>query len=124
MTNYWQQMQPTQTSTIPANPGIMLVPVQGEAGAQMYPVAAGNTVFLADFDAKLAWLKTTAPNGLPQQMRKFKLEEITPPAQNAVAGGVTREEFDELKKMIASLVGGIKQNVSAATTDESTSVSQ
>ena len=82
----------------------MLVPVQGEGGAQMYPVAAGTTVALIDFDACVFWLKTTAPNGLPQQMRKFEFKEIV----QAVQGNenvVTRAEFDELKKMIAAIGG-------------------
>lgn len=83
---------------------IMLVPVQGEGGAQMYPVAAGTTVALIDFDACIFWLKTTAPNGLPQQMRKFEFKEIVQATQGN-ENVVTRAEFDELKKMIAALGG-------------------
>lgn len=90
------------------NNQIMLVPVNGEGGAQMYPVAAGSTVALIDFDACIFWLKTTAPNGLPQQMRKFEFKEIVqaaPGNENAV----TRQEFDELKKMIAALGGKLNE---------------
>ena len=85
---------------------IMLVPVNGEGGAQMYPVAAGSTVALIDFDACIFWLKTTAPNGLPQQMRKFEFKEIVQ-AVPADGNTVTREEFsslqDKLNKVLEAL---------------------
>ena len=82
----------------------MLVSVNGEAGAQMYPVASGTTVALIDFSACNFWLKTTDQNGFQQQMRKFKFEEISPPgAEHAV----TREEFaklqEQLNKVLAAL---------------------
>lgn len=97
--NFFTPQQQTQNQ-------IMLVPVNGEGGAQMYPVAAGSTVALIDFDACIFWLKTTAPNGLPQQMRKFEFKEIV---QAAPADGntVTREEFsslqDKLNKVLEAL---------------------
>lgn len=97
--NMFNPMQQTQNQ-------IMLVPVNGEGGAQMYPVAAGSTVALIDFDACIFWLKTTAPNGLPQQMRKFEFKEIV---QAAPMDGstVTREEFsslqDKLNKVLEAL---------------------
>lgn len=91
---------------------IMLVPVNGEGGAQMYPVAAGSTVALIDFDACVFWLKTTAPNGLPQQMRKFEFKEII----QAVPGSenmVTRQEFtalqESMNKILAALGDGDKK---------------
>lgn len=86
---------------------IMLVPVQGEGGAQMYPVAAGTTVALIDFDGGNGggtfWLKTTAQNGLPEQMRKFKFEEVvqeTPTDTNAVS----REEFASLQEKMDKIL--------------------
>lgn len=82
---------------------IMLVPVQGEGGAQMYPVAAGTTVALIDFDACIFWLKTTAPNGLPQQMRKFEFKEIVqvPPLND---NAVSRAEFNSLQEKLDKLL--------------------
>lgn len=79
---------------------IMLVPVQGESGAQMYPVAAGTTVALIDFgggNGGTFWLKTTAQNGLPEQMREFKFEEVVqaPPTDTSA---VSREEFASLQE--------------------------
>jgi len=97
--NMFTPMQQTQNQ-------IMLVPVNGEGGAQMYPVAAGSTVALIDFDACIFWLKTTAPNGLPQQMRKFEFKEIVQAAQTD-GNMVTREEFsslqDKLNKVLEAL---------------------
>ena len=88
--NMFNPMQQTQNQ-------IMLVPVNGEGGAQMYPVAAGTTVALIDFDACIFWLKTTAPNGLPQQMRKFEFKEIVQ-AASVDGNTVTREEFSSLQE--------------------------
>lgn len=96
----------------PMNPGMvqqgagqaMLVPVQGKSGAQMYPVAAGTTVALIDFSSCCFWLKTTDQNGFQQQMREFEFKEIT---QNTSGDVVSRKEFEELKKMIASLGGKV-----------------
>lgn len=91
---------------------IMLVPVQGDGGAQMYPVAAGTTVALIDFDSGTFWLKTTAQNGLPQQMRKFEFKEIVqaPPADTSA---VSREEFaslqEKMDKILEALGEGKKE---------------
>jgi hypothetical protein len=97
--NMFMPQQPTQNQ-------IMLVPVQGEGGAQMYPVAAGSTVALIDFDAGTFWLKTTAPNGWPQQMRKFDFKEIVqaaPTNENAV----TREEFASLQEKMQKILDAL-----------------
>ncbi|MBQ8697594.1 MAG: hypothetical protein IJ521_01150, partial [Schwartzia sp.] len=59
-------------------PGMMLVPVQNEGQVNNYLVASGTTVAFADINAGLLWLKSTAPNGLPEPIRKFELSEITP----------------------------------------------
>jgi len=100
---YNNMFQPTMQQTQPQTQ-TMLVSVNGEGGAQMYPVAAGMTVALIDFNAGMFWLKTTDPNGFPLKMREFKFEEITKPAPTDT-NAVTRAEFDELKKMIAALGG-------------------
>ena len=78
------------------------VPVSGEAGAASYPVAAGNTVLLIDFESKAFWLKTTDVNGVPQPMRRFNFEEYIP---QSIASDqpVSRKEFDELRKAIKEL---------------------
>lgn len=87
----------------------LLVPVQGESGAQMYPVAAGTTVALIDFASCCFWLKATDTNGFPQKMRKFEFKEVTP---QQTGDTVTRQEFDELKSMLAAALGGMKNEQS------------
>lgn len=83
----------------PQNNSVMVVTVQGEAGARVYPVAAGNTVLLIDFDAKKFWLKSTDLNGMPSRFVAFNFtEEIK---QSADSGNfISRTEFNELKQSI------------------------
>ena len=106
-----------QQQQMPRNNDVLAVPVNGEAGAQNYPVAAGNTVLLTDFNSGLIWLKTTDVNGMFQQIRTFKVEEITPkPAQADNGNFVSKEEFaqwqqgidTQLKRVLDYLTGGIK----------------
>lgn len=95
---FQQQYQQSQNNT----GSFITVPVSGEAGAATYPVAAGNTVLLIDFESKAFWLKTTDINGVPQQMRRFNFEEYIP--QPAVSDQlVSRKEFEELRKSIKEL---------------------
>ena len=51
-----------------SNGSFITVLVNGESGANAYPVAAGNTVLLIDFNEKKFWLKTTDVNRIPQQL--------------------------------------------------------
>lgn len=106
------------------NNNVIVVPVQGESGASMYPVAAGNTVLLMDFNLKKFWIKATDINGLPAKFAAFDFKEEIKPTLQGAAGFVSRNEFDEwkqstdaqLKKILESvnsLVGG-NENVSTA----------
>lgn len=89
---FMQYQQPQQNNTV------TVATVQGEAGARIYPVAAGNTVFLVDFDAHKFWLKSTDVNGMPSRFAAFTFtEEVTPQVQGDI---VTRNEFNDLKKSI------------------------
>lgn len=93
-----QSYQPAQNVT----GSFITVPVSGEAEAINYPVAAGNTVLLIDFENKIFWLKTTDVNRVPQPMRRFNFEEQVP--QTATSEQVvSRKEFDELRKAIKEL---------------------
>ena len=83
----------------------IIAPVSGRSWAQMYPVAAGTTVVLIDFDSSFFWIKSADTNGFPQQMREFEFKEVTPkPAQ----GEVTRKEFDALNSKIEQLLEAMK----------------
>ena len=109
----FQQYQPYQQS----NNTVIVVPVQGESGASMYPVAAGNTVVLMDFNAKRFWIKATDFNGLPAKFAAFDFSEVKPVVQNDTQNFVSRNEFEEWKQgtdaqlqkileSVKSLVGG------------------
>lgn len=93
-----QSYQPAQNNT----GSFITVPVSGEAEAINYPVAAGNTVLLIDFENKVFWLKTTDVNRVPQPMRRFNFEEHIP-QPIASEQPVSRKEFDELRKAIKEL---------------------
>ena len=77
---------------------IFAVPVQGESGARNYPVAAGNTVLLIDFDTGKFWLKSTDTNCFPSRFTAYSFKEdktnqITPTNGNFVS----KTEFENLK---------------------------
>lgn len=97
---------PQQNSMM--NAGIVTALVANEVDAQSYPVGAGNTVLLIDFNQNRFWLKSTAANGVPMPMRSFAFEEKTvEPAKATVEPAndyVTKADFDELKKMIGDLL--------------------
>lgn len=113
--NQGQYYSGTPNYSMPVTPlpqqntnSVMVVFVDGEAGARSYPVAAGNTVMLMDFNSNNFWLKSTDTTGMPQQLRTFEFKEIIQqPAQSPA--GVSREEFnslsDKLDKLIAELGG-------------------
>lgn len=84
---------------------IIVVPVSGEMGAMTYPVAAGNTVLLIDWSNKTFWLKSTDFNGVPQAMRVFQFEEVTPAPQAQENADVKalQGEIAEMKAMLAEL---------------------
>lgn len=126
MANYFGGFSPPQPyQPYPqANNNVIVVPVQGEQGANMYPVAAGNTVFLFDFNMKRFWIKATDINGLPAKFAAFDFTEVVKPIMQGDNGNfVSRDEFDvwkkdtdaQLKKIIENLdvlVGGV-DNVSS-----------
>ena len=91
-----QQYQQYQSYQQPNN-NVIVVPVQGESGASIYPVAAGNTVLLMDFNLKKFWLKATDINGLPSKFAAFDFTEVKPET-NDTTNFVSRNEFEEWKK--------------------------
>lgn len=113
MANYFGGYAPPQAYQ-QQNNNVIVVTVQGESGASMYPVAAGNTVLLIDFNLKKFWLKSTDINGLPSKFAAFDFTEVKPAVENDMSGFVSRSEFDDLKKSIdklSALIGG-RANVS------------
>lgn len=91
------------------NNGVITVFVTSELAMQCYPVGAGNTVLLIDFDHHMFWIKSTDTNGVPMPIRTFNFnEKIEQPSTNdnqqVDNNAPTREEFEELKKMIKELM--------------------
>ena len=114
MANYFGGYSPPQPYQQQQNNNVIVVTVQGESGASMYPVAAGNTVLLIDFNLKKFWLKATDINGLPAKFAAFDFTEVRPTVTTDTTNFVSRNEFEDLKKSIeklSALIGG-KNNVS------------
>lgn len=76
--------------------------VNGEAGANAYPVPPGCSMLLMDRENPVFYIKTVDPSGMPQKLRKFSYsEEIQ---QEAPAGNfVSRDEFNALVQQLAAL---------------------
>lgn len=89
---------------------IMTVFVDGDAGANAYPVGAGITAMLIDFNGQNFWIKGTDANGVPNRLRKFKFEEVI--TQQPVANGnyVTKDEFMSLSKKLDQLLSELGGN--------------
>ena len=93
---------------------LMTVFVQGEAGANAYPVASGNTVLLMDFESGKFWLKSNV-NGIPQRLRSFSFEEKTlekteiPSSSKSI---VSRDEFTALSKSVSDLTNNVNKLIS------------
>ena len=104
MPNFFSGYNPPQQflpypNAPPPNSSVMVVTVQDEAGARVYPVAAGNTVLLIDFDAKKFWLKSTDTNGMPSRFATFNFtEEVKQASDNGQF--ISRNEFDAWTKDI------------------------
>lgn len=80
---------------------MMLVPIQNEQVVNTYLVGAGQTVALVDWNSGFLWLKSTAANSVPMQVRKFRVEEIIEQPQQTET--VSREEFEGLQKSMTEM---------------------
>lgn len=97
--NFMQQQQFMQPQV---NNTVIVVPVQGESGANIYPVAAGNTVFLIDFTEKTFWIKATDVNGIPSRFECYEFKnKVIPQSQAKINGDfVSQSELAELKNQL------------------------
>lgn len=106
MANYYNafQQQPflqQQFAQPQVNNTVLVVPVQGESGANIYPVAAGNTVFLIDFATKTFWIKATDVNGIPSRFEAYEFKnKVVPPPQTKNGDFVSQTEFTEFKNQL------------------------
>lgn len=120
MNNMWQGgygMAQQQQNQQPMPPNSMITFINDDSIAGNYPVAPGTTVALINAndpnDGKM-FIKSTEPNGMPNPMRIFALQEITPQKQSVDA--VSRQEFDALTKQlqgIQQLLAGLQQPAEA-----------
>ena len=95
--SYYTPMTPIpQQQTAPG-----LIQVTGMEGAKAYPLAPNSVAALFDADRDVMYIKRTDAGGYPTiAAYEFKpLQEAAPSAQPEY---VTREEFNELKEMIAN----------------------
>lgn len=113
---FQQFQQPPQQQ----NNSVSVVTVQGEAGARIYPVAAGNTVLLIDFDSKKFWLKSTDLNGMPSRFAAFNFTEEIKPA-NDTDNFISRNEFNELKQSIDNQFRNLSDAIKGAINNVSNS---
>jgi len=70
--------------------------VKGKNKAMAYPVAPGNKLLLLDEDDNVFYMKTS------DSFRVFRYEEENP-IESVKQDFVTRQEFDDLKKLIEDL---------------------
>lgn len=83
----------------------MIAFISDDAMASNYPVAPGTTVALINANDPAngkMFIKSTEPNGMPNPMRIFSLQEITPQKQSP--DSVSRQEFDNLSQQMAQLM--------------------
>jgi hypothetical protein len=107
----WSLPSPPQNST----GSFMAVIVNGgEASVNAYPVAAGTTVILIDFNVKKFWIKSTDVNSMPQPVRTFNFDEVfsavpvTAQATPDTSEFVTKSEIAEIRKMLEDLTAQLK----------------
>lgn len=83
----------------------------GEAGANRYPVAAGNSVALFDKNEKRFFIKSVDISGMPMPLREFKYEEVikTPQPEVSTADFVTKQELDEFQTAITTKMDEMMQ---------------
>lgn len=90
--------QPQQT-----NGSLLAVIITEDQDVDYYPVQAGTTVMLINFNKQKFYLKSRGNNGVPSPIRVFPFKEETPAPQNQ-NGGVSREEFNALSSKLDKLL--------------------
>lgn len=103
-----QTISNTPINVNPQNNSSGIIWVQGEAGAKAFPVQPGNSVLLMDSESDCFYIKSTDASGVPMPLRTFSYTEIIPSKQIRQRQDqgmdpsmyVTRDEFEELKRML------------------------
>lgn len=100
-----------QINTPQQSNDMIVIPVQNEEAVKNYPVAAGLSVLLMDYEHKKFWVKTTSANGLSTSTEEY---DFSPVEKEQSTGNdekyATQEDMkkvmksiDELRKMLDDL---------------------
>lgn len=108
------QQQPNMVS----QPGLSVISITDDQVPNNYPVASGNTVLFVNFNTNRMCFKSTNQNGVPMALRwaTFTYDETQQQAQNFQMqnqnpqDSVSRQEFDELKAMLAQALAVSNQD--------------
>ena len=117
--NYAYTNTPNNTGNANQMLGVEFRYIQGgENAAKAYPVMPGSTMLLMDTETPYMYFKTVAFNGVPQPLRKFKIEEVfdvpatdIPEAKEIASPDyVTKEDFNAAIDKIVSMISSSKPN--------------
>jgi type II secretory pathway predicted ATPase ExeA len=108
--SYYQPM-----AAIPQQTG--LIQVTGMEGAKAYPLAPNSVAALFDADRDVMYIKRTDAGGYPT-IQAYQFSPVQEAAPSAQPEYVTRQEFDELKEMIANGKQPVRKAKPAAESEE------
>lgn len=95
----FQNIQPY--GNINPTPVMSIAPVSGEENARQFPLAVGTTLYLVDMSARKLYVKSNSAD--PRDMQEFDLIDVVKPVNQNEP--VSRAEFDDLKTMMAQMMG-------------------
>ena len=111
--SYYTPMAPIpQQQTAPG-----LIQVTGMEGAKAYPLAPNSVAALFDADRDVMYIKRTDAGGYPT-IQAYQFSPVQEAAPSAQPEYVTRQEFDELKEMIANGKQPVRKAKPAAESEE------
>ena len=111
--SYYTPMAPIpQQQTSPG-----LIQVTGMEGAKAYPLAPNSVAALFDADRDVMYIKRTDAGGYPT-IQAYQFSPVQEAAPSAQPEYVTRQEFDELKEMIANGKQPVRKAKPAAESEE------
>lgn len=111
--SYYTPMAPIpQQQTAPG-----LIQVTGMEGAKAYPLAPNSVAALFDADRDVMYIKRTDAGGYPT-IQAYQFAPVQEAAPSAQPEYVTRQEFDELKEMIANGKQPVRKAKPAAESEE------
>lgn len=100
----WMNTQPT----IPVNQSrvMSIAPASSRENAQQFPVAVNTDLYLVNMTEMKLYLKNNPTN--PSEMTEFDIVKVEKPEPQSDT--VTRAEFDEMKNMMAQMIGLLQTN--------------